>query len=233
MENMNVFSKRETGGISGQAFYEPLRVIWEYLRRPCEMKKADCIVGFGNYNCDIGVRAAELYHAGYAEKVLFSGGLGRNTLGMQSVTEAERFAETALNCGVPEQDILIENRSTNTAENITFTRRLLEENGIFPKCLIAVHQPFMERRIASAFDVTWSDVELLTTSLEIDIPTFFKHAAGYGMTAKAVIEEVVGDFQRMELYADRGWQSRQYIPPEAQEAYLKLVEMGYGGQLAK
>lgn len=218
--------------LTDKPFYKPLCVVWSYLRRPSEMKKADCIVGFGNYNCDIGIRAAELYREGYAEKVLFSGGLGRNTLGIQSVTEAERFAETAMRFGVPERDILIENRSTNTAENIAFTRRLLEENGIDAKCLIAVHQPFMERRIASAFDVAWSEVELLTTSLAIDIPTFFEHAVSYGVTEKMVVEEVVGDFQRMELYAAKGWQSRPFIPPEAWEAFRELVALGYGGQLA-
>ncbi|MDO4982896.1 MAG: YdcF family protein [Eubacteriales bacterium] len=218
--------------ILNKPFYKPLCVIWDYLRRPSEMKKADCIAGFGNYNCDIGIRAAELYHQGYAEKVIFSGGLGRNTLGIQSTTEAERFAETAMKHGVPECDILIENRSTNTAENILFTKKLLEENGIFAKTLIAVHQPFMERRIASAFDVTWSEVELLTTSLEIDKPTFFDHAVMYGVTEKMVVEEIVGDFQRMELYADKGWQSRQYIPQEAWDAFNTLVELGYGGQLA-
>ena len=218
--------------ITNKPFYKPLYVIWDCLRRPSVMQPSDCIVGFGNYNCDIGIRAAELYHAGYAEKVLFSGGLGRNTLGIQSTTEAERFAETAIKHGVPERDILIENRSTNTAENIAFTKKLLEENGIFAKRLIAVHQPFMERRIASAFDVAWSEVELLTTSLEIDIPTFFEHAVSYGVTEKMVVEEIVGDFQRMELYADKGWQSRQYFPQEAWEAFDTLVKLGYGGQLA-
>ncbi len=98
--------------------------------------------------------------------------------------------------------------------------------------VIAVHQPFMERRIASAFDVAWSDVELLTTSLETDIPTFFEHAVSYGVTEKMVVEEIVGDFQRMELYADKGWQSRQYFPQEAWEAFDTLVKLGYGGQLA-
>ena len=218
--------------IADQPYYKPLCIIWNYLRRPSEMKPADCIVGFGNYNCDIGIRAAELYHAGFAKKVLFSGGLGRNTLGLQSTTEAERFAETAMNFGVPERDILIENRSTNTAENILFTKKLLEEHGIFAKCLIGVHQPFMERRIASAFDITWSNVELLTTSFPIDIPSFFEHAVLYGVTEKMVVEEVVGDFQRMELYADKGWQSHQYIPQEEKEAFEKLVALGYGGQLA-
>ncbi len=219
--------------IVNQPCFKPLCVIWDWLRRPCEMKKADCIVGFGNYNCDIGIRAAELYLQGYAGKVLFSGGLGRNTLGVLSKAESERFADTAIRCGVPECDILIENRSTNTAENIAFTREILKKHGIRTKTLIAVHQPFMERRIASAFDVNWPDVELLTTSYEVDIPTFINHAVMYGVTEKTVVEEVVGDFQRMELYADRGWQSRQVIPQEAWEAFHELVRLGYGGQLAQ
>lgn len=217
---------------SEQSFYRPLKVLWDYLRYPCEIKRADCIVGFGNYNCDIALRAAQLFREGYAEKILFSGGLGRNTLGLQSLTEADRFAQTALQDGMSPRDILIENRSTNTAENIAFARKLLEENGIFAEKLIIVHQPFMERRIKAAFDVYWPEVEIMTTSFETDIDTFFEHAVKYGVTEKMVVEEVVGDFQRMELYADKGWQSRQEIPQSAWDAYHELINLGYDGQLA-
>ena len=217
---------------SEQAFYGSLKVLWEYLRYPCEIKKADCIVGFGNYNCDIALRAAELFREGYADKIMFSGGLGRNTLGLQSMTEADRFAAAAVRDGMSPEDILIENRSRNTAENISFARRLLEENGIFAKSLIIVHQPFMERRIKAAFDVYWPEALIMTTSYEIDMDTFFEHAVNYGVTEKMVVEEVVGDFQRMELYADKGWQSRQDIPESAWEAFHELVKMGYDGQLA-
>ena len=217
---------------SEQSFYRPLKVLWEYLRYPCEIKKADCIVGFGNYNCDIALRAAELFREGYADKVLFSGGLGRNTLGLQSMTEADRFASTAVKDGMPPEDILIENRSTNTAENIGFARRLLEDSGIFARSLIIVHQPFMERRIKAAFDVYWPEVGIMTTSYETDMDTFFEHAVNYGVTEKMVVEEVVGDFQRMELYADKGWQSRQDIPESAWDAFHELVKKGYDGQLA-
>lgn len=218
--------------IVNQPFYEPLCILWNYLRRPSVLKKADCIAGFGNYNCDIGIRAAELYHEGYSEKVLFSGGFGRNTLGLQTVAEAERFAEAAIKHGVPEQAVFIENLSTNSRENITFTRKMLEENGIFAKRLIVVHQPFMEKRTAAGFDIYWKDVELLTTSPRTDIPTFFEHAVLYGVTEKMVVDEIVGNFQRMDLYAEKGWQSRQEIPESAWEAFRKLVALGYDGQLA-
>lgn len=217
---------------SEQDFYNALSIIWDYLRYPSELKKADCIVGFGNYNCDIALRAAELLREGYADKILFSGGLGRNTLGLQSMTEADRFAQAAIGDGISPEKILIENCSANTAENIAFARRLLEENGIFAGSLIIVHQPFMERRIKAAFDVYWPDVEIMTTSYETDIDTFFEHAVKYGVTEKMVVEEIVGDFQRMELYADKGWQSRQEIPQSAWDAFNELVKMGYDGQLA-
>lgn len=218
--------------IVNQPFFEPLCIVWNSLRRPSELKEADCIVGFGNYNCDIGIKAAELYREGYAKKVLFSGGLGRNTLGFQNIAEAERFAAAAVGCGMSSRDILIENKSTNSGENIAFTRRMLEENGIFPKRLIVVHQPFMEKRTAATFDIAWKDVEVLTTSPDTDIPTFFEHAVRYGVTEKMVIEEVVGDFQRMELYAEKGWQSRQEFSKEAWDAFYELVSQGYDGQLA-
>jgi hypothetical protein len=43
----------------------------------------------------------------------------------------------------------------------------------------------------------------------------------------------VGDFQRMELYAQKGWQLPQQIPQEAWKAFHRLVELGFDSQLAK
>ena len=59
----------------------PLQILWDYLGMHQKPEQADCIVGFGNFNDNIARRAAELYRAGYAPYVLFTGGLGRNTLG--------------------------------------------------------------------------------------------------------------------------------------------------------
>ena len=102
-------------------FLQPLQVLWDYLGMHQVPEKADCIVGFGNFNDNIARRAAELYLQGYAPKVLFTGGLGRNTEGLLPEPEAVRFAKVAMEAGVPREDILIEDRSTNTAENILFT----------------------------------------------------------------------------------------------------------------
>jgi len=212
--------------------YDALGTVWEYLRLGREPKKADCIIGFGNYNMDIPARAAELYHAGFAPYVLFTGGLGRNTLGMLSRSEAECFAETAIRCGVPENRILLDTKSRNTADNLNFSRALLERSGIRVSTALGVHQPFMERRIWAAAKVVWPELELNVTSPQVDYDTFITHAIRDGVTEKAVIEEVVGDLQRMELYAEKGWQLYQQVPDMVKAANRLLIDAGYGGQLA-
>ena len=214
-------------------YLRPLQVIWDYLRLGEEPCKADCIVGFGNFNVNIARRAAELYHQGWAEKILFTGGLGRNTLGMLPEPEAVRFAKVAMGCGVPEKDIILEDKSTNTAENILFTHELLKKLGMPHSHLLGVHQPFMERRIKAAFGVYWPGVKFTVTSPQVTIPEYLEAAKVQGVTERASIEVIVGDFQRMELYAQKGWQLPQEIPEEAWDAFHQLVALGYDGQLAK
>lgn len=53
------------------------------------------------------------------------------------------------------------------------------------------------------------------------------------MTEKGVIETIVGDIQRMELYAVKGYQVPVAIPTEVRAAFDALVAAGYTDQLAK
>ena len=211
----------------------PLQVIWDYLCLHQAPQKADVIVGFGNFNTNIARRAAELYHRGLAPKILFTGGLGRNTEGLLPESEAARFSRVAMECGVPEEDIIREDRSTNTAENILFTRRLLEELKIPHDRILGVHQPFMERRITAAMGVYWPELDFSVTSPQVSIESYLADARDQGVTENASISVIVGDFQRMDLYAKKGYQLPQHIPEEAWQAFRELVAMGYDKQLAK
>ena len=212
---------------------EALQVLWDYLGLHQTPEKADCIVGFGNFNTDIARRAAELYHQGYAPKILFTGGLGRNTKSLFPEPEAVKFARVAMECGVPEEDIILEDKSTNTKENIDFMREIFEKQGIPHDHVLGVHQPFMERRICAALGVYWPELNFSVTSPQVTIPEYLRRAAEQGMTENASVSVIVGDFQRMDLYAKLGYQVPQEIPEEAWEAYHKLVAMGFDKQLAK
>ena len=214
-------------------FLPPLQILWDYLGMHQTPEKADVIVGFGNFNDNIARRAAELYLQGYAPKILFTGGLGRNTKNLLPEPEADRFARVAMECGVPEADILREDRSTNTKENILFTREMLERLGLKHERILGVHQPFMERRICAAMGVYWPEQSFRVTSPQVTIPEYLREAERQGMTQEGSISVIVGDFQRMDLYAKLGYQLPQEIPEEAWEAFRQLVGMGYDKQLAK
>ena len=214
-------------------YLRPLQVIWDYLCLHQAPAKADVIVGFGNFNTDIARRAAELYLQGYAPKILFTGGLGRNTEGLLPEPEAVRFARVAMECGVPERDIILEDKSANTKENILFTRAKLEQLGLPHDRILGVHQPFMERRIAAAMGVYWPEQSFSVTCPQVTIPEYLVRAREQGISENASISVIVGDFQRIELYAQLGYQLPQEIPEEAWDAFHALVAMGYDKQLAR
>ena len=163
--------------------YENLKVIWDYMKLDMALESGDCVVGFGCYNDDIALRCAQLYRDGYAPRVLFTGGLGRNTLGLWTQTEAERFASIAMDAGVPREDIIIENRSTNSAENILFTHAKLEEAGLDTGRLICVHKPFMERRLYAAMQVYWPEAKAIYTSPQLTLEEYIRICRQYGKTS--------------------------------------------------
>ena len=208
------------------------RILWDYMHLNQKVEPSDVIVGFGCYDEDIPKRCAELYREGYAPYVAFSGGLGRNTAGIWTKTEAERFAAIAIAEGVPEEKLILENKSTNSAENLLFTPRVLAEAGVKAERIIAVHKPYMERRLWAAMQVYWPETEAVYTSPQVTVEEHIAHAEKIGMTRKGVIETIVGDVQRMELYAEKGYQRAVEIPDEVRAAFNALVAQGYTGQLA-
>ena len=215
------------------AVREDLAVLWSYMRLDMAPAPADVIAGFGCYDELIPLRAAELYHAGLAPWVVFSGGLGRHTAGLFSQPEAVRFAAIARQAGVPESAIILEDRSGNSAENYLFTKALLAEKNIPAKQVLAVHKPYMERRVWAAMPIYWPEAEFTVTSPQVTIDEHINAALAAGMTERGVIETVVGDVQRIDLYAQKGYQLLQEIPAEVRAAYDRLAAAGYTGQLAK
>ena len=65
------------------------------------------------------------------------------------------------------------------------------------------------------------------------IREYLEAASRQGVSANASVSVIVGDFQRMDLYAKLGYQLPQHIPDEAWKAFHELVAMGYDKQLAK
>src|SRR3954454_19546106 len=94
--------------------FELAKKLWDYHHMHHALEKADCILVLGSHDLRVAKRAAQLYFERWAPIIIFSGGLGNFTKETWTETEADQFAAIAISMGVPEDVILIENRSTNT-----------------------------------------------------------------------------------------------------------------------
>jgi uncharacterized SAM-binding protein YcdF (DUF218 family) len=203
--------------------------LWDYHHMQHELQPADCILTLGSHDTRVAERAAELYHQGMAPLLVFSGGLGRLTLGEWAASEAAIFSNIALEQGVPKEAILLEDKSTNTGENILFTQQLLAGNGLDPQTFIVVQKPYMERRSYATFKKHWPDKEVMVTSPLIP----FLQYARADIPMEKVINIMVGDLQRIKLYPSKGFQIEQDIPAAVWNAYEALVAHGFDKQLIK
>jgi len=203
------------------------RVVWDYHHVHQVLRKADCIIVLGSHDTRVAERAAELFLEGWAPLLVCSGHLGSLTSGTWTRSEAEVFADVAVSRGVPRERILLEARSTNTGENVDFTRQLLAERGETPRRAIAVQKTYMERRTLATFSSRWPELDVIVTSPQID---FDDYATGE-IARDDVIHIMVGDLQRLIVYGRKGWSAPQQIPAEVMAAYEGLVAAGYTKRL--
>ena len=205
------------------------RQLWEYHHTDHQLAKADCILALGSHDLRVAHRAAGPYLEGWVPLVIMSGGLGNFTQDMWTETEVDQFAAIARQRGVPADAILIENKSTNTGENILFTRQLLKQNGLDPQDFIVVQKPYMERRSYATFKKHWPDKNLVVTSPQIP----FDEYATQEIPLEKVINIMIGDLQRIKIYPAKGFQIYQHIPSHIWDAYERLIALGFDKHLVK
>lgn len=213
----------------GKKILSLAETLWDYHHMNHQLEKSDCILALGSHDLRVAERAAELFLQGWAPLVIMSGGLGNFTKEMWDVPEADQFAQIAIKKGVPAKSILVENRSSNTGENILFTQQLLESKGIDPVSFIVVQKPYMERRSYATFKKHWPEKKLIVTSPQIP----FNEYATDDIPLEKVINIMTGDLQRISVYPAKGFQIHQHIPAQVWEAYDQLITAGFNQHLIK
>ncbi len=202
------------------------KIIWDYHHVNHKLKKADCIFVLGSHDIRVAEYATKLFFEGYAPIVIFSGGVAHHDDLLRTgwkKSEAETFAERAIQLGIPKNKIIIENESTNTSENIKFTEKILNEKRLNFNSFLVVQKPYMERRTYATIKLYWPNKTIIVTSPQID----FDNYCNAKITQDDVINLMVGDLQRIKLYPSKGFQISQEIPCNVWVAYQKLVKLGY------
>ena len=198
-----------------------IQILWDYMKMNQELKHSDCILGLGTMDTNVANIASELYLKGYADKLIFSGGLGKITYKLWNETEAEKFAKIAIEKGVPSKHIYLEKESTNTGDNFRFSKRLIENESLNIKSCIIVCKPYDEKRAYAAFKKIMPEYEVIMHSENISCEEYYKR------NGNVWVHVLVGDIQRMKLFYEKGWQIKMDIPQDVWTAYEILVKRGY------
>jgi uncharacterized SAM-binding protein YcdF (DUF218 family) len=85
-------------------------------------------------------QAVSLYKNRYAPKILMSGGTDKE----DNENEAETMEKIAMEAGVPKADILMENKSTSTYENLVLSQKVMNKAGLHSA--IIVTDPYANAR---------------------------------------------------------------------------------------
>ena len=201
--------------------------IWDYHVLKHELAPAGAILVLCSHDERVAERGAQLFLEGWAPWLIFSGGRGAITEKLWDEPEAERFARIAVRLNVPRDRILIEPNSTNTGENVRFTKQLLAEHNLDPQSFIVVQKPYMERRAYATFRKEWPDKHVVLTSPKVSFSEYLAHYTHNSLSARDVVGIMVGDLQRIKLYPALGYQIEQEIPEDVWRAYEQLVKGGY------
>jgi uncharacterized SAM-binding protein YcdF (DUF218 family) len=202
------------------------RVIWDYHQLRQEPVPADVILALGTNDLRVAEFAADLYQQGYGSTLLCTGGVahqGDLLATPWEKTEAEMYADVAARRGVPPEHILLETRATNTSENIRFARDLLRRRDIRPRNIVIAVKPFMQRRVWATLAVEWPQMPATLASPRMTLDEYFTAE----LPPEKIIHILVGDLQRIWVYARKGWSAPQPLPAEVQEAYRGLVALGF------
>lgn len=120
-----------------------------------------------------------LYENGYVDYIILTGGFGEGSY----KSDSQIAKEYALSQGVPEDKILIEEKSTITEENLEFSKEIMDERGL--ETAIIVSDPLhMKRSMLMAKDYNINALSSPTTtsmykSLKTKIPFLLREEFFY------------------------------------------------------
>lgn len=178
-----------------------------YLLVRTEIEPADLAFIFGSRHgierfCD---EAARLWHERYFPHVLVSGGV---TPG-DDRSEASILRALLIERGVDKNAIFIEERATNTGENVLFSMPVIEENlGLANvRSLIAIGKFCTSRRYVMTLERHWPEVRKMLYPIH-----YHGVAQERWMEDEELCTRILGEWKRIEPYFQKGFIAEVDLP---------------------
>lgn len=156
-------------------------------------QKADAILVFGGGVGETGSPgkstieraryAAEMYKRGYADKIIFSSGY------IYRYNDAENMKLFAVSMGVPEKDIMLEQKANSTYENVVFSKKILDQENF--RSVLLISSPYNMRRAKIVFDKLGKDIKVIY--VPVNNSQFYDRSEGVRLEQiKAIMHEYFG-----------------------------------------
>lgn len=169
------------------------------------LEKADVIMIPGSSFPELPEKAAELWKNGYAPIIVPSGGVSIKTGKFNGVksnidiyakdykTECEFYTDVLEINGVESECIIGEDKSGCTADNARFTKKLLDDNNIYPQKAIICCKGFHARRCLMFYQFYFPETQFIVVpivhSLPVSKENWYKNEEG--------LSKVLGELYRL------------------------------------
>ncbi|MCD5353814.1 YdcF family protein [Kineosporia mesophila] len=204
-----------------------VEVLWAYHDLHHALEPTDVGIGLGSHDLGVATCAADLYSAGTFPLIVFTGANAPTTIDRFPRGEAVHYREHALTLGVPDEAIMVEPEARNTGDNITLARKLLQKRGLEPNSVTLISRPYQQRRAFATCRKLWPQVSVQCASLPLTLDDYVSSIGDF----ERVVNMLVGDTQRIKVYAEKGFAIEQSMPDEVRSAFQQLVDDGYTTRL--
>ncbi len=198
---------------------EMARELWNHLSAPAARHNSDACVVCCSYDLRVCDHACELITSGLSDRLVISGKTGNWTRHIWSRPEAEIFYDRALANGMDPEQVLMEASATNFGENVVFSRTLIPA----AKTVTFVSKPNAMLRIKLTAEAQWPEIKAHVSCPTIRFPEDISNIVG----VLGLINEMVGDIDRIQNYPALGFQVPHQMPQQIIDAWKYLKEQGF------
>jgi hypothetical protein len=192
------------------------------------LSKIEILVVLGSTDIVVPAFAASLAHQHHPKLIVCSGGLAHQDDLLNTgwaEPEAKVFDRVLAGFGIG--GVTTETQSTNTGDNIKFSIEKIRERGLSPNGICFVHKPYMTLRTKLTASTLLEDHRFQVAGPAFDFDDYYFMFANQ----QNLISVMVGDFQRIVRYPDKGYSARCDVPKEAADAFEFLKAAGYSQHL--
>jgi len=200
--------------------------LFDYLYLQDKISLAEAIIGFGHFDQKIPFHCGKLFCEGFAPLIIFSGGIGAGSAGLKK-PEALEFFDTLKHHfpDIPSGKVFLEDKSTNTGENIKLTLDMLRDKNpefsSFRKLIIAANS-YRQRRVWLTCKKYFKNTELINSPPDTN---FEEELEMFERIGEDLCSHLIQELVRIRTYPDNGYIEKNVIPKEIDMIAVELYKL--------